>query len=140
MRPFCESLNNKYRDVEVKKNRVKVKETGSIVTFIAMGLPDDKELSEVGISQYAMEDFVIKLFCIDKGIQKWVGIDLNELRGRAQSLKNKAPLNSSKTLLMTLGVIKGGQSLEKLISQIVEKSSIESLSKLLEPITSQLFV
>lgn len=139
MRPICSSLKNKYREVEIKKNTVNIKETGSTVTFISMGLPDDKELSEVGISQYAMEDFLIKLLCVDSNVQKWAGIDLKELRSRAKSLKDKAPLNSSKTLLMTLGVIKGGQTLEKLIPQIVEKSSVKSLSKLLKPITAQLF-
>lgn len=139
MRPICSSLKNKYREVEIKENTVNIKETGSTVTFISMGLPDDKELSEVGISQYAMEDFLIKLLCVDSGVQKWAGVDLRELKKRAQSLKDKAPLNSSKTLLMTLGVVKGGQTLEKLIPQIVEKSSVKSLSKLLKPITAQLF-
>lgn len=140
IKPFSESLKNKYVEVEVTDNKVSVKRTGSVITFIPMGLPNDKELSEVGISQYAMEDLVIKLLCIDTGVKEWAGIDLKELRGRAQSLKDKASLNSSKTLLMTLGVIKEGQTLEKLIPQIIDKSETESLVKLLEPIATQLFV
>lgn len=139
IKPFSESLKNKYVEVEVTDNKVSVKRTGSVITFIPMGLPNDKELSEVGISQYTMEDHLIKLICTDSNIQKWAGIDIKELRNRAQSLKDKAPLNSSKTLLMTLGVIKGGQTLEKLIPQIIDKSKTKSLVKLLEPIVTQLF-
>lgn len=139
IKPFSESLKNKYTEVGVTDNRVKVKRTGSVITFIPMGLPNDEELSEVGISQHTMEDLVIKLLCIDSGIKEWAGIDLKELKSRAQSLKDKASLNSSKTLLMTLGVIKGGLTLEKLIPLIIKESNMELLGKLLERITTQLF-
>lgn len=139
IRPLLSSLTNKYKEVEVTGNKVHVKSTGSQITFVPIGLPGDKNLSEVGISKYSMEDHIMKLLSIDKGMQKWVGIDLRELRNRAQSLKDKVALNSSKALLMTLGVIKGGETLEKLIPEIINKSDSKLLVEALKPFVVQLF-
>jgi len=139
IQPFVNSLKNKYKEVEIKDNKVKVKETGTLITFVPMGLPHDEDISQIGISKYAMEDFIVKLLCIDKNLQKWAEIDLKELRKRAQSFKDKASLNSSKTLLMTLGVIKGGKTLEILIPEIIKETDSKLLTDTLEPIIGSLF-
>ena len=133
IKPFIKPLKNKHTEVEVKDNKVIVNKTGSIITFVPLGLPNDKELLEVGITQHTMEDFIVKLLCVDSDIQKWTGMNLKQLRSRAQSLKDKARLNSSKTILMTLGVIKGGKTLEELIPEIIEKSDSKLLAATLEP-------
>lgn len=139
IKPFIGALTNKYKEVEVTDNKVNVKSTGSQITFLPIGLPGDKDLTEVGISKYSMEDHIIKLLSMDKEIQKWAEMDLRELRNRAQSLKDKAALNSSKTLLMTLGVIKGGKILEELIPEIIDKSDSKLLVETLKPFVVQLF-
>jgi len=139
IKPFIKPLKNKYADIEIADNKINVKKTGSIITFIPMGLPHDKELSEAGISKHTMEDFIVKLLAVDSNIQKWAKISLKELRGRAQSLKDKAPLNSSKTLLMTLGVTKEGKTIEELIPEILDKSDPKLLDETLKPFITQLF-
>ena len=137
--PFIAPLKNKYKEVEVKDNEVSIQRTGSTITFIPLGLPNDKELSEAGITQYAMEDFIVKLLCVDTNIQKWAGVDLKELRNRAQSFKDKTPLNSSKTIIMTLGVLKEGKTLEELIPAIIEQSDSKLLLEILKPLVAKLF-
>lgn len=63
---FFGYLENKHKEkVEVTNNTIRVESTGSMITIIPMGLPNDKELSEVGISKYTMEDFVVKLVFIE---------------------------------------------------------------------------
>jgi len=139
IKPFLSSLTNKYKEVKATDNKIYVTDTGSRITFIPTGLPDDRDLSGVGITKYSMEDHILKLLSTDNGMQKWVEMDLRELRNRAQSLKDKVALNSSKALLMTLGVIKGGETLEKLIPEIIDKSDPKLLVEALKPFVAQLF-
>jgi AAA15 family ATPase/GTPase/5S rRNA maturation endonuclease (ribonuclease M5) len=137
-KPYRESLKNKYVDIEVTENKVTTKRTGSQIMFIPVGLPQDEELSRLGISRFMMEDFLVKLLSTDNKVKKWAEISLQELMDRAQSLKGKADLHSSKTLLMALGVLKN-QELAELIPYVINNAEENSLISLLEPITNQLF-
>lgn len=136
---FVGSLKDKYGEVTIVNNIIDVKATRSQIKLVPLGLPDDEDLYRVGIAEYAIEDYLVKLLKIDSSLQKWMGISLEELKSRAESLKARANLNSSKTLLMTLGVIKEGMPLENLIAEIIEKSDPELLLKVLKPFLAGLF-
>lgn len=139
IKPFLGILSNKYREPEVNQDEVKIRVTGSTATFIPVGLPNDKQLSELGIQRHTVEDFIIKLICVDKKVQKWTGVTPEQLRTCAKGIKDEAHLDSSKTLLMALGVIKGGKTIEELIPEAVEQADPESPSKVCTPLTSRLF-
>jgi hypothetical protein len=131
-------LISKYVEVEVNGNRVLVKRTGSQISFIPMGLPEDDELIKLGIINFAMDDFLIKLLSIDKEVRTWAEISNDELKNRSKALKDNANLKACKTLLMALGVLKE-QDLFTLIPNIINKADEESLNQLLSPILGQLF-
>jgi hypothetical protein len=56
--------------------------------------PDDAELTKLGITNFAMEDFLIKLLSLDKETSNWAEITNDELRNRSQALKDKANLKA----------------------------------------------
>jgi AAA15 family ATPase/GTPase len=138
IKPYINSLISKYVEVEVNGNRVLVKRTGSQISFIPMGLPEDDELIKLGIINFAMDDFLIKLLSIDKEVRTWAEISNDELKNRSKALKDNANLKACKTLLMALGVLKE-QDLFTLIPNIINKADEESLNQLLSPILGQLF-
>jgi len=137
VRDFASSLENEY-EVEVRENHVTVKATGSYVSIIGVGLPEDPDLTSIGINNYAMEDYLVKLLSIDPNVSRWAGITIEELRKRADKLRYEKSLNKSKTILATLGVIKDASE-ETLINEIVEKSSKEVLTDLLKPLVEEVF-
>jgi hypothetical protein len=138
IKPFIDTLTSRYSDVETADTKTTVKKTGSVVTFVPMGLPTDKELSDVGITHHAMEDYALKILSADKNVQQWAGISLKDLRNRAESFRDKAPLNSSKTLLMTLGVLKEGKTIKELLPELIDKTDPAVLVEILTPLITQL--
>jgi len=132
------SLKNKYGEIETSEGVFKIKSSGSSILVVPLGLPTDEDMSQLGITRHTMEDFLVKLLCSDSGAQEWAGIKIGELRNRAKSLKDKAPLNSSKTLIMTLGVVKGGKTVEDLIPEIIEKSDPKSLTGIVKHVIDQM--
>lgn len=139
LEPYVASLRNKYVEVEVTDNKAIVKRTKAQLKFVPVGLPEDKELSELGIERFAMEDFLVKLLGVDERVRKWAGISLEELKNRAQSLKDKADLKSSKTLMMTLGVLKNQNFPSELIPCMIDQADEKVLNDLVKSVTSQLF-
>ncbi len=138
VRPLIQSLENRYKIVE-HENEVEVKDTSSSIRFVPLGLVDDKDLSEAGIIDHSIEDYILKMLCVDMNLRKWAGKDLKNLKESAGSLKDKNNLSSSKTLLMTLGVLKGGKTLEQLIPEAIENSDPKSLETVLGPVIVKLF-
>lgn len=136
--PFKNSLNNKFKDVEASGDEIKVKETGSKITVIPMGLPKDKELIELGIAQFAMEDFLISLLSKDEKLKGWKKIDLQDLRKRVQSFKDKVNLKSSKALLMQLGSIMDGKTIDELIPEIIKNCDPKMLADVSKPVVEKL--
>lgn len=139
-KPFLGSLKNKYGEIAVEDNIVKIMKNDSTIKLIPMGLLNDKELGEAGISQHCMEDVVLKLLCVDEGVRKWVGVDLKELGNKAKSLGDvpHLHLSSSKTLIMALGVLKE-KTPEMLIPEIIDKADSGLLKETLKPFIAQLF-
>lgn len=121
------SLKNKYPKVKEIDNEIQVGRTGSTILFVPMGLPNDDTLTKIGISWYAMEDHIVKLISSDTRVMNWSKTNIEELAKCAKSFKDKAPLNKSKTILMTLGVTKEGLSVDDLITEIIKVSDNDVL-------------
>jgi len=139
VKSFASSLESKYGcSVETEHNHIDVKETGSHITVLAAGLPQDSDLKFIGIRCYAMEDYLLKLLSIDENLEKWAGMPMKELRNRADKLRNMGSLSKSKTLLAALAVIKN-MSEETLIEEMIKNSDPRNIRKLLKSLVEEIF-
>lgn len=139
VRTFANSLSSlKKHEIEIDGTNILVKDTGSNLTIVATGLPEDEDLRSVGVNRYAMEDYLLKLLAIDKKVKEWASISIGELRGRADKLRTVGSLNKSKALLAALMLIKD-ISEEDLIKEVIEISDRKVLASLLKPVTDPVF-
>lgn len=112
---------------EQKNNIFKIKETGSALTVLPLGLPDDETLRKIGVTCHEMEDYCLKLLEVDENLNRWAEITLEELATDAKKAKLKNS-NRSKTLLQLL-CGKKGISYEDTIEYIIKHASKDNVEK-----------
>ena len=135
---FVGSLKSIYGEkIQTENDIIKISDTGSQIKIIPVGLPGDADLESVGINRFAMEDYLLKLLCIDEPLKKWASITLKELRDRADKLREVGGLNTSKSLLAALQFMKNLRK-EELVETMVANASSESVSKLTSSIVAEL--
>ena len=123
-------------ECELTEQKLNVTSTGSTIQFILTGLPEDNDLKSIGITYHSMEYYLLKLLCIDGNVKEWAGLDIKALRQCADSLRDSASLNRSKTILAALGTIKDGLSTEELVNTMIDKAEKETLTSLLGSIAT----
>lgn len=101
--------------------------SGSNVHIVGLGLPNDEELKQLGITHHSFEDYLLKLISKDTSVASWAGYSLRDLRDHADPLKNlNVSLVKSKTLLITLAML-NKISYEECIKTIVSLADMKNL-------------
>lgn len=115
-----------YKIISQNDNAMEIE--GNIrVNLIPMGLYSDEMLKQIGINQFEMEDYCLKLIGIDENLREWVGVTLDELVeiGKRANIDGMN-LHKSSTLLRLLA-IKKNIVYRDLINHIISNASDQAL-------------
>jgi AAA15 family ATPase/GTPase len=124
-------LKNKNYEVQNQKNNTLEIKGGLKITLLPMGLYNDERLKQIGIKQFEMEDYCLKLIEMDENLRKWAGETLEELVEEAKQAKiEKMNLHKSSTLLKLLA-LKKGMAYRDLIGYIINRASDRSLGRVI---------
>ncbi len=106
---------------------------GAAVKIIELGLADDKDLSSVGITEGAVEDYLLKLLVMDSNVQKWARVSLRDLRDHLEPFKNVKgiELNKSKPFISMLASLKRMtyQDCVKKLIELADKDNVKTVTK-----------
>ena len=108
---------------------------------LPMGLYHDPELTALGISSYALEDYLIKLMLEDESLRpnvpkfsQLIGDLLSRIRGEPYNF----PFNSSKELFQLVKpIIKHGYSDTGVVEALFEIADPDALRSVMAPVIEQ---
>ena len=124
-------LKNKNYKIQNRKDNTLEIEGNLKVTLLPMGLYNDERLKQVGIEQFEMEDYCLKLMEEDENLKEWAGETLENLVKEAEQAKiEKMDLHKSSTLLRLLA-LKKGKVYEDLIDYLVKNASDQALERVI---------
>jgi predicted ATPase len=124
-------LKNKNYKIQNKKDNTLEIEGNLKVTLLPMGLYNDERLKQIGIEQFEMEDYCLKLMEEDENLEEWAGETLENLVKEAEQAKiEKMNLHKSSTLLRLLA-LKKGKAYEDLIDYLIKNASDRALERVI---------
>jgi predicted ATP-dependent endonuclease of OLD family len=124
-------LKNKNYKIQNKKDNTLEIEGNLKVTLLPMGLYNDERLKQIGIEQFEMEDYCLKLMEEDENLKEWAGETLENLVKEAEQAKiEKMNLHKSSTLLRLLA-LKKGKAYEDLIDYLIKNASDRALERVI---------
>jgi AAA15 family ATPase/GTPase len=128
---LIDALKNKNYKIQNQRNNILEIEGNLKITLLPMGLYGDEMLKQIGIEQFEMEDYCLKLIETDENLRKWVGEALEKLVEDAkQAGIEKVNLHKSSTLLRLLA-IKKSMAYKDLIDHIISNASDQALEKVI---------
>jgi predicted ATP-dependent endonuclease of OLD family len=124
------TLESRSYKVQRKDNVLEI-EGGSKITLLPMGLYDDEGLKQIGIEQFEMEDYCLKLIEADEKLREWAKITLEELVKDVKQAKiEKVNLSKSSTFLKFLA-FKKGEAYRDVIDYIISNASDQALENVI---------
>jgi len=127
------ALKNKNYKIKSQKDNTLELEGDIKITLIPMGLYDDERLKQIGINQFEMEDYCLKLIDVDENLSKWAGLKLEELIERAKMVAKagiKINVYKSSSLLGILSSLKNMEP-KNLIDYIISNANMQALEKVI---------
>jgi len=125
------TLESRNYKVQRKDNVLEI-EGNPKITLLPMGLYNDERLKQIGITQFEMEDYCLKLVEVDENLRKWAGMTLEELIKNAKHSEITKDMNLSKSSsLLKLLAIKKDKAYKDIIDYIISNASDKSLEKVI---------
>jgi AAA15 family ATPase/GTPase/5S rRNA maturation endonuclease (ribonuclease M5) len=127
------ALKNKNYKIKSQKDNTLEVEGDIKITLIPMGLYNDERLKQIGINQFEMEDYCLKLIDVDENLSRWTGLRLEELIERAKMVAKagiKINVYKSSSLLGILSSLKNMEP-KNLIDYIISNANIQALEKVI---------
>jgi hypothetical protein len=128
------TLESRNYKVQRKDNVLEI-EGNPKITLLPMGLYNDERLKQIGITQFEMEDYCLKLVEVDENLRKWAGMTLEELIKNAKHSEITKDMNLSKSssLLKLLAIKKDKayKDIKDIIDYIISNASDKSLEKVI---------
>jgi 5S rRNA maturation endonuclease (ribonuclease M5) len=128
---LIEVLKSKNYKIQNQKNSTLEMEGNLKITLLPMGLYNDERLKQIGIKQFEMEDYCLKLIETDEKLRKWAGVTLEKLVEEAKQLKQfNIEVNTHKSSgLLSILALKKDKAYEDLIDYIINNASDQALEK-----------
>jgi 5S rRNA maturation endonuclease (ribonuclease M5) len=128
---LTEVLKSKNYRIQNQKNNTLEMEGNLKITLLPMGLYNDERLKQIGIKQFEMEDYCLKLIETDEKLRKWAGVTLEKLVEEAKQLKQfNIEVNTHKSSgLLSILALKKDKAYEDLIDYIINNASDQALEK-----------
>jgi hypothetical protein len=124
-------LESRSYKVQRKDNVLEI-EGNPKITLLPMGLYNDERLKQIGITQFEMEDYCLKLIEVDENLRKWAGMTLEELIKNAKHSEITKDMNLSKSSsLLKLLAIKKDKAYKDIIDYIISNASDQALEKVI---------
>jgi len=132
------TIKNRQHKVEIQQRNVLKVDDNITVTLIPMGLPNDIELKNAGITWHEMEDYCLKLVEIDGKVKEWAGVTVKELVDGGKKAGFEG-VNKSSTALSVLALRKELPR-EKVIMEIIKRADQKILEEMMPPTLKEVIV
>jgi AAA15 family ATPase/GTPase/5S rRNA maturation endonuclease (ribonuclease M5) len=125
------ALENKKYKIKNRKDNTLELEGDLKITLLPLGLYNDERLKQIGIRQFEMEDYCLKLIDADENLRKWAGEALEDLIKKSEHAGiEKMNLHKSSTLLKLLA-LKKDMAYKDLIDYIIMNASNNTMENVI---------
>lgn len=133
-----DSLPNKWNIPKNDNGTISIPETGSMITVIPSGLPNDGSIKSF-TAKFMMEDYLVKIAEKDTNIQQWIGMPFAELVKASKKHIRSGEVHTSKNVLAEIKTVKEIEDDSALITTIIEKASKDTVEEVSRDLCNDLF-